>query len=223
MFNFSSLSSIAALLALVATAEVASFLSGDSCGVTSKDFLNYDYQSDYLVSGQEGCNLGQDTRCFCAPDLADGESLSEWKWQCNDSVTFGPNVTAGKVCPESIPVSKGLGDLDVVLNRRDLQQNSTQQRASCDTAVNPTGRPGDEVCPYSSCDEGGDHSAICACIDLSKYGLGDGMEWICMHATCSCGDEENEGEEDVVEASGSPLIASTMLSMVLATVVASIF
>jgi hypothetical protein len=65
--------------------------------------------------------------------------------------------------------------------------------------LNPTGQPGDEVCPYSDCDEGGDHSAICACIDLKKYGMGEGTEWVCMHATCSCGEEQQEDNGIVVE------------------------
>ena len=45
------------------------------------------------------------------------------------------------------------------------------------------------MCPYSECDEGGDTSAVCACIDLAKYGLGEGEEWFCLHSTCDCGDE----------------------------------
>lgn len=212
--------SAVACLGFVATAKAAvSFKHGDSCGVKSTDFLNYDYRSDYLVAGEEGCTLGEDTGCFCAPDLEDGESLSEWKWQCNYSVNFGPNSANGKVCPDSVPVAKDLGDLDVVLNRRTLQDPTTQS-VSCDTAIHPTGRPGDEVCPYSSCDVGGDHSAICACIDLAQYGLGDGMEWICMHATCSCNDEEEEGELNDMEASGSASIASTVFTLILGAVVA---
>jgi hypothetical protein len=129
------------------------------------------------------------------------------------------------VCPESIPVAKGSGDLNVVvLNCRALQ-DLTQQRVSCNTTIHPTGRPGDEVCPYSSCDEGGDHSAICACIDLSQHGLGDGMEWICMHSTCSCGDEEFESDKDVLEGSSgsSSTMFSMRSSMVLAAAIAALF
>jgi hypothetical protein len=213
MISSSYFTLFAVVVALsISTTPCAAVQNGDSCGVSSSDFLTYDYRSDFLVAGEEGCTLGEDTNCYCAPDLNDGESLSEWKWQCNNSVKFGPSL-AEKVCPESVPVAKGLGDLDVVLNRRALQVQP--ERVSCDTSINPTGRPGDEFCPYSSCDEGGDHSAICACVDLEQYGLGEGMEWICMHATCSCGGENNEtlGTEAPEEASNSSF-ASTVVSIV---------
>lgn len=52
------------------------------------------------------------------------------------------------------------------------------------------------MCPYSDCDEGGEYSAICACVDKSKYGLGEGEEWFCLHSTCKCepvGEEATEG------------------------------
>ena len=185
---------VVATTAVHAAASGASvFQDGDTCGVTSSDFLTYSYRSEYLVAGQTGCTLGGDGSegCFCAPDLSDGESLSEWKWQCNNSVAFGP-TTDQKTCPESVPVPKEFGELDVVLNRRRGLQQQPQQRVSCDTNIHPTGRPGDEVCPYSDCDDGGDHSAICACIDMEQYGMGEGTEWICMHATCSCGDDDDD-------------------------------
>merc|ERR1712238_576906 len=71
---------------------------------------------------------------------------------------------------------------------------SQQQKLSipCNLDIHPTGRPGDEVCPYSDCDDGGKHSAICACIDLEKYGMGEGTEWVCMHATCECEDSATD-------------------------------
>ncbi|KAL3916489.1 MAG: hypothetical protein SGILL_005152 [Bacillariaceae sp.] len=198
-------------------AQSTAFQNGDSCGVTSSDFLTYSYRSEYLVAGAEGCTLGEDdTNCYCAPDLADGESLSEWKWQCNNvSVVFGP--AEQKVCPDSVPVPKEFGSLDVVLNRRRaLQGQQQQQRVACDTAVHPTGRPGDEVCPYSDCDEGGDHSAICACIDLEQYGMGEGMEWVCMHATCSCGEDDKEQTDgDVSSAMTLSSVASIALMAIL--------
>jgi hypothetical protein len=215
----------ALLSATVATATATSFQHGDACGVSSRDFLTYDFRSDFLVAGEEGCTLGDDTQCYCAPDLNDGESLSEWKWQCNsieNTVTFGPKNN--KACPESVPVAKGLGDLDVILNRRALQ---VQERVPCDTAINPTGRPGDEFCPYSDCDEGGDHSAICACIDLGQYGMGDGMEWVCMHATCSCeGDHEVAGEQgenmDISSSVGVAAASVMLLTSALVGMAASI-
>lgn len=219
-----------ALAALVATTSAgsaavsaSSFQNGDACGVSSRDFLTYDFRSDFLVAGEQGCTLGEDTNCYCAPDLGDGESLGEWKWQCNNSVKFGPSLSE-KVCPESVPVAKGLGDLDVVLNRRNLQQVQTEA-VPCDTAINPTGRPGDEFCPYSSCDEGGDHSAICACIDLEQYGMGEGMEWICMHATCSCGEsesEENVAPETTEDTSSSAHVTAVMSSVSVFVLVGSL-
>ena len=229
------------LLAFVATA-VSSFQNGDTCGVTSSDFLSYDYRSDYMVAGAAGCTLGDDSGCFCAPNLADGESLSEWQWQCNGVVNFGP--ASSKTCPVLVPVPKGLGLLESVRDRnreRSLQVDkvfvgteSQQQKMSvaCDIALHPTGRPGDEVCAYSDCDEGGDHSAVCACVDLGKYGIGVGMEWVCMHATCSCGDRDagnidtneslvmNEEEEDSNESSSSSLFAPILLSVSLLAIVA---
>ncbi len=189
------------------TTNVSSFQNGDTCGVTSAKFLNYDYRSDFMVAGEAGCTLGDNNECFCAPNLADGESLSEWQWQCNGVVNFGP--ASSKTCPDMVPVPKGLGLLESVRNRnreRSLEAEkvaigaeSQQEKMSvaCDTAIHPTGRPGDEVCPYSDCDEGGNHSAICACVDLGKYGIGVGMEWVCMHATCSCGETHNNDSEEV--------------------------
>jgi len=200
-----------ALLA-IAVPTVTSFQNGDTCGVTSRDFLNYDYRSDYMVAGEIGCSLGDDIGCFCGPNLTDGQSLGEWEWQCNGVVKFGP--VSPKICPSVVPVAKGLGELESVENRnraRSLEVDkvasvgteSLQQKmgVACDTTTHPTGQPGDEVCPYSDCDEGGDHSAICACIDLVKYGMGVGMEWVCMHATCSC-DEQDGQDGDLSESLG---------------------
>merc|ERR1712032_217071 len=133
----------------------------------------------------------------------------------------------GKVCPATVPVAKGLGSLSWVVNRdrrRALQSSavaaagsteeedtgvstvgvgteSQQQKMSvpCNTDIHPTGQPGDEVCPYSDCDdEDGEHSAICACIDLARYGIGDGMEWVCMHATCDCEDKSKSADTATV-------------------------
>jgi len=235
---------VAVLLAFALPEASVAFENGDSCGVTSTNFLNYDYRSDYMVAGEKGCSLGEnnDTGCFCAPNLQDGQSLSEWQWQCNGVVNFGPS-SPSKTCPDVVPVPKGLGLLDSVVadrNRRVLADKvvasvgseSLQQKmgVACDTAIHPTGRPGDEVCPYSNCDEGGDHSAICACIDLGKYGMGDGMEWVCMHATCSCGaaaEQDNETESTLAtedaeaEASSSSSAAMVVSALVSVSVSAT--
>merc|ERR1719491_2568345 len=209
---------------IVAVSSSAVFQNGDTCGVTSRDFMNYDYRSDYMVAGSEGCTIGgsddsgtdTESGCFCAPNLEDGEGLGEWQWQCNNVVNFGPNPATGKVCPSKVPVPKGLGELSWVIKSdrtRALEgvdeeaaddapvpvvasvgTESQQQQFSvpCNLDLHPTGRPGDEVCPYSDCDDGGEHSAICACIDLEKYGMGTGTEWVCMHATCQCEDSSTD-------------------------------
>merc|ERR1719491_1296354 len=179
--------------------------------------MNYNYRSEYMVAGSAGCTIGgggdtatEESGCFCAPNLEDGQGLGEWEWQCNNIVNFGPNPESGKVCPSKVPVPKGLGELkwviksDRVLEAGDLPvpvvasvgTESQQQKMSvpCNLDIHPTGRPGDEVCPYSDCDDGGEHSAICACIDLEKYGMGTGTEWVCMHATCEC--EESSTDTD---------------------------
>jgi len=218
----------------IAVPNVSAFQNGDACGVSSKDFLNYDYRSEYMVAGDTGCSLGDDIGCFCAPNLSDSQSLGEWEWQCNDVVNFGP--VSSKICPDVVPVAKGLGKLESVANRNraryleadkivSVGTESMQQkmRVACDTAIHPTGHPGDEVCPYSDCDEGGDHSAICACIDLDQYGMGVGMEWVCMHSTCSCGEEGGQDgdlnaplgmiEENPMESSAGALVVSTIVSV----------
>jgi hypothetical protein len=203
---------------------VSAFQNGDTCGVTSRDFMNYDYLSDYMVAGAAGCTLGDETGCYCAPNLQDEENLGMWDWQCNNDsninvVNFGPNPSTGKVCPATVPVAKGLGELEFVMKmNRALQSDASSEKdtsttpavvgigtesqlqkmsVSCNTTVHPTGQPGDEVCPYSDCDEGGDHSAICACLDLSKYGMGEGEEWVCMHATCNC--EDKSATNDIMD------------------------
>jgi hypothetical protein len=215
---------------------VSAFQNGDTCGATSRDFMNYDYLSDYMVAGAAGCSLGDDTGCYCAPNLQDEENLGIWEWQCNNNinsnsnsnsntnvVNFGPNPSTGKVCPATVPVAKGLGELEFVMKKnRALQSDAASSEkdpstttavvgigtesqlqkmsVACNTTVHPTGQPGDEVCPYSDCDEGGDHSAICACLDLSKYGMGEGEEWVCMHATCSC--EDKSATHDIMDGQG---------------------
>mmetsp|Transcript_4651 Transcript_4651/g.5317 ORF Transcript_4651/g.5317 Transcript_4651/m.5317 type:complete len:310 (-) Transcript_4651:200-1129(-) len=209
---------------ILSVSSSAVFQKGDTCGVTSRDFMNYDYRSDYMVAGSEGCQIGEgdttESGCFCAPNLEDGEGLGEWEWQCNNVVNFGPNPATGKVCPSKVPVPKGLGELKWVIKSdraRALEgvddeaaddapvpvvasvgTESQQQQLSvpCNLDIHPTGRPGDEVCPYSDCDTGGKHSAICACIDLEKYGMGTGTEWVCMHATCQCEDSATETDTD---------------------------
>lgn len=64
---------------------------GGYCGVQSADFVNYSFGGKYRVAGQEGCDLGEgQVECLCAPDFSDNQRLSGWKWQCGDTVKFGP-------------------------------------------------------------------------------------------------------------------------------------
>merc|ERR1719491_2213694 len=202
--------------------------------------MNYNYRSEYMVAGSAGCTIGgvadaatEESGCFCAPNLEDGQGLGEWEWQCNNVVNFGPNPETGKVCPSKVPVPKGLGELSwVIKSDRALEgvdeaagddtpavpvvasvgTESQQQQLSvpCNLDLHPTGRPGDEVCPYSDCDDGGAHSAICACLDLEKYGMGTGTEWVCMHATCQC--EDDSATETDTDTDGDGDGAATVTS-----------
>lgn len=198
-------------IALFFTAHfaAASFEEGDACGVTSRDFLNYDFASNYTVAG-EGCTLGNETGCYCAPDFSDNAALSDWKWQCNDTVKFGP--VEGKVCPATVPVPKKNGISD-----SSFEESMLGVPVYCNTTIHPTGRGGDEVCDYSECETGGSFSAICACVDLDDRGIGGGVQWFCMHSKCSCTDEE-EAEPFVAPAPSAAAPVKTS-----AAVAASVF
>lgn len=50
-----------ALLATTLAAANGAFQEGDLCGVTSADFVNVDFSGDYLVAGEAGCALGEET------------------------------------------------------------------------------------------------------------------------------------------------------------------
>lgn len=101
-----------ALLASTLLSANAAFQEGDACGVEASDFVNVDFSGDYLVAGEAGCTLGDDTKCYCAPNLNDGQSRGTFEWQCNGSVNFGP--AEGKTCPESVPVPKNSDILGLV-------------------------------------------------------------------------------------------------------------
>ena len=160
----------------VTTAAV--FQEGDTCGITSAKFLQEDFVGEYLVAGQKACTLGSKENCYCAPNY-EGDRLSEWIWQCSgddsasSKVAFGP--IQGKTCPTEVPVQK--------------QNVIVDDSIDCDTSLHPTGVQADPVCSYSTCDQGGDTSSICACIDKEAYGLGEGTQWVCLHSTCSCGEQ----------------------------------
>jgi len=174
---------LASVALLVASA--AAIKQGDTCGVESKDFMEAEYLGDYAVAGA-GCSLSDGgEKCFCAPDLSDEENLSEWKWQCGDNVQFGPKND--KVCPDTVPVPKKYGVDSVSFSEAQLGVP-----VECDTATNPIGYPDDEVCGYSECEDGGEYSAVCACVDLEKRGVqGGGQQWFCLHATCACEAEDS--------------------------------
>jgi hypothetical protein len=178
-------SNVALLSAIICAAcfsdgASASFQEGDKCGVNSQDFFKVGFGGDYRVAGGEGCDLGfGHADCFCGVDYDDSDRLSEWKWQCNGAVEFGP--ATGKQCPDSIPVP---------LNTTTVSWNNETEfmvdPVECDPLIHPTGQRGDPVCGYSDCDIGGDSSAICGCVNLTQYGIGEGTQWFCMHSTCSC-------------------------------------
>jgi hypothetical protein len=167
----------------------AAFEEGEYCGVNGKKFMEYNFTGEYAVAGK-GCTLENNTktRCFCSIDYTDRASGSPFIWQCFDAVKFGP--VGEKVCPATVPVVKPTG-----VNQIDFSESMLGVAAACNTSENPTGRPGDEVCSYSECESGGKYSAICGCVDLSQREElnATGMQWFCLHSTCSCGDEAPAG------------------------------
>lgn len=100
------------ILAATLAAANGAFKEGDTCGVLASDFINVDFSGDYLVAGEAGCTLGEDTGCYCAPNLADGEGRGPFEWQCNGVVNFGP--AEGKQCPSTVPVPKNSDILGLV-------------------------------------------------------------------------------------------------------------
>ena len=112
---------------------------------------------------------------------------------------FGPKNE--KVCPASVPVPKQYGVDSIYFTEAMLGVP-----VACDLDIHPTGYPGDEVCAYSECEDGGEYSAICACVDLSERVENGGTQWFCLHATCQC--EATAEEEDVVESGGDAAAAA---------------
>ena len=193
------------LLAATAHISAAAFVEGDQCGVNMGNFLEDEFLGSYAVAGP-GCTLSDGAEpCFCAPDLQDTESLSEWKWQCGDDVQFGPKND--KVCPASVPIPKKYG-VDSILFTEAL----LGVPVVCDPDIHPTGYPGDEVCAYSECESGGEYSALCACVDLAVRGVENGgTQWFCLHATCQCeADEEEDGDATVESEPKDSGVRSTL-------------
>jgi hypothetical protein len=173
------------------------------------NFLEDDFLGSYTVAGA-GCTLSDGAeQCFCAPDLQDDESLSEWKWQCGEDVQFGPKND--KVCPESVPVPKKYG-VDSIL----FTEEMLGVPVACDPDIHPTGYPGDEVCAYSECESGGEYSAVCACVDLAQRGVENGgTQWFCLHATCQC-----EAAEDDAAVESEPKDSGVLSTSAAALLVA---
>lgn len=180
---------------------------GDYCNVTSRDFVNPNFLSEYTVAG-DGCTLEDDTKssCFCAPVLNNDEALSDWKWQCGGTVNFGP--VPGKTCPTRVPVPSllGLGNE----SESGVVESMLGAGAVCNSTIHPTGYAGDEVCAYSECESGGDRAAVCACVNTENLGVkGGGEEWFCLHSQCECtlavaGTEEGDaGKDDKAARGGS--------------------
>jgi hypothetical protein len=183
---------VSATTVSVASSDPPSWVEGDYCNVTSRDFLNANFSSVHTVAG-EGCTVGGNSNlssCYCAPVLNNNESLSDWTWQCGDKVSFGP--TNGKTCPAEVPV------LSPFNNNNTVAESALGVGASCNLTVHPSGRYGDEVCGYSTCEDGGDYSAVCACVDLERVrGIeGAGQQWFCLHSKCGCGEDNVEPDED---------------------------
>lgn len=218
---------LATIAGLVSVTTAATFKEGDSCGVYSANFTNDIFLGEYLVAGDKGCTLADGKEyCYCAPDLDDKNRLSPWKWQCNETKAdfFGPKN--GKKCPIELPLPipdgfvsptvKGLVVSDDLSVYRDMTlEDQLNNPVACDPAIHPTGRPGDEVCSYSTCDDGGDFSAICGCVDLSRYpGKEDmGTQWFCLKSTCSCGEEDTPSSStggDKSDAWKNTKVASTV-------------
>lgn len=175
----------------------------DSCGVLSSNFLNDSFEGKYRVAGNPGgCALegSEEANCFCGPEIDGEERLSEWIWQCGDNISFGP--VEGKTCPAKVPVpSAALSDVDVEF----IATMRSSQELNCDQNLHPTGFPGDEVCSYSDCEDGGDLSAVCACVDMSAYGLEGPPQWHCLHSTCNCGDNHDSGDAPSSSAKSAPI------------------
>ena len=191
----------------------AAFIEGDLCGVNMKNFLEDDFLGSYTVAGA-GCTLSDGAeQCFCAPDLQDAENLSEWKWQCGEDVQFGPKND--KVCPNSVPIPKKYG-VDSILFTEAL----LGVPVVCDLDIHPSGYPGDEVCAYSECEDGGEYSAICACVDLANVGGGNtGTQWFCLHATCQCEASEEAAEGDAAvesEPNDSGVLSTSVAAFLVA-------
>lgn len=177
------------IAALIVAAGAASAIQEfDACGVLSSDFLNDSFEGQYRVAGPTGCAVADNSEanCFCGPEIDGEERLGEWLWQCGDNITFGP--VSPKTCPAEVPVPVVNG---VGITADEIRELREAGEMDCDMEMHPGGHPGDEVCGYSNCDEGGDFTAVCACVDLSRYGVEGGPQWHCLHSTCSCGDGDN--------------------------------
>lgn len=155
-------------------------LQGDLCGVEGSNFLNESFVGSIAVAGK-GCASANNTNCLCAPDFDYPDSSSEFTFQCNGKVKFGPKN--GKVCPTKVPVIRRVG-----VGSIDFSEALVGVTVPCDTSIHPTGRPGDENCGYSECESGGSFSAICGCVDLGNRdgNTTGGMQWVCLHSTCRC-------------------------------------
>ena len=173
------------ILALLASLNVLVHSTGtqeyDLCGVDGEKILEYDYIVDHNVAG-DGCTLGNKTNCICAMDYEDQSApLPPFKWLCG-TVEFGPK--GNKTCPTTIPIVKSIGS---------NSSNGTEVMVECNTTLHPKGYPGDEGCGYSECENGGDYSALCGCVDFSEHDFNttEGMQWICLYSACNCPVDEN--------------------------------
>ena len=193
---------------LIAGVNSAVLQEGENCGVDGGDFLLENFTGNVVVAGK-GCASGNNTNCLCAPNFDDQQSLSEFLWQCNNAVEFGPKN--GKVCPPTPPVLRKVG-----VNSVDFSVDMLGVTVPCNTSVNPTGRPGDETCGYSECETGGSFSAICGCVDLDDRNETEsvGMQWICLHSTCGCSLTEDYPTSTTSASRSTPFILAALAASV---------
>lgn len=147
-------------LAVLASQSNADHVAvGDACGITGSSALDPDFVGNARVYGP-GCTIGDETDCYCAPELDGVDDAAPWFWQCGDAVVFGPSV--GKECPATLPLGE------------------------CDATTQPTGFAGDPGCYYSDCNSAATFSSVCGCVNLTIINQGEGNEWFCLNSTCTC-------------------------------------
>jgi hypothetical protein len=136
---------------------------GEFCNITGQLAVVTGFVGNARVGGLPGCTIGNETDCYCAPQIDGVSDASEWLWQCGDDVHILLGPYEGKQCPDTLPSS-----------------------GECDATIYPSGAPGDPGCGYSDCGGAATFSSMCGCIDLAVIGQGEGVSWYCFNSTCYC-------------------------------------